>query len=79
MLKKITTLRSRLFASIADRIARSVAEHLLSHPAHRDQIAERLRSDKDIRSQLFTDISDHWRTHHEISEDDVDVSVDVTV
>ena len=98
MLKKVNTLRSRLFAAIADRVARSMADYLLSHPSHRDlirdQVAadlaramhtddgfhgpslkraliERLTADKDIRSQLFTDISDHWYTHHTIDESDV--------
>jgi len=98
MLKKITTFRARLFAAIADRVARSAADYLLSHPAHRDQIRdqvaadlaramhtddgfhgpslkraliERLTADKDICSQLFTEVSDHWYTHHAISEDDV--------
>jgi hypothetical protein len=98
MLKKITTLRSRLFAAIVDRVARSMADYLLSHPAHRDQIRdqiaadlaramhtddgfhgprlkaaliERLTADKDICSQLFTDVSNHWYAHHIIDESDV--------
>lgn len=98
MLKKVTTLRSRLFAAIADRVARSMADYLLSHPAHRDLIQEqvaadiaramhtddgfhgpslkralieRLTADKDIRSQLFTEITDQWYCTNTISEEEV--------
>lgn len=79
MLKKITTFRSRLFAAIADRVARSMADYLLSHPAHRDlirdqvaaDIARAMHTDDGIRSQLFTEIADAWYSNHAIDEAEV--------